>query len=58
MMKSEVAKQSSFPTQEIPITIPPTLAKRAETYALEHGTTITNVVIEALDAFLREQAKT
>lgn len=57
-MKSEVAKQSSFPTQEIPITIPPTLAKRAETYALEHGTTITNVVIEALDAFLREQAKT
>ena len=57
MLKSEVAKKSSFPTQEINITIPPTLAKRAETYAMENGTTITNVVIEALDAFLREQAK-
>jgi len=40
-------------TQEYHLNIPCVLAARAETYAKENDTTITNVVIEALDHFLR-----
>ena len=39
-------------TQQITIHLPCRLAERADKYAIENGTTITNVVIEALDAFL------
>ncbi len=43
------------PTQELTIQIPCRLAERINTYASKSDTTITNVVIEALDIFLREQ---
>ena len=40
--------------QELNIRIPCRLAERIEAYASENSTTLTNVVIEALDAFLRK----
>ena len=40
-------------TQEFTLNIPCVLAARAEAYAKENDTEITNVVIEALDYFLR-----
>ncbi len=42
-------------TQLITMHLPCRLAQRAEKYANENGYTITGVVIEALDAFLRGQ---
>lgn len=40
-------------TQQITIRLPCRLAKRAEKYAKENANTLTGVVIEALDTFLR-----
>ena len=42
-------------TQQITIHLPCRLAERAEKYANENGNTVTGVVIEALDTFLRGQ---
>ena len=42
-------------TQLITMQIPCRLVERAEKYATENGNTVTGVVIEALDAFLRAQ---
>lgn len=56
MTDSEQFKiESKDPTQEIAIQIPHRLVKRIHTYVTKNNTTITNVVIEALDIFLREQ---
>jgi hypothetical protein len=41
-------------TQQITIHLPCRLAERAEKYAKENAHTLTGVVIEALDRFLRE----
>ena len=40
-------------TQQFTINLPCRLAQRAEKYAQENGNTVTGVVIEALDTFLR-----
>ena len=42
-------------TQQITIHLPCQLAERAEKFANKNGDTITGVVIEALDTFLRDQ---
>ena len=42
-------------TQLITMHIPCRLVERAEKYANKNGNTVTGVVIEALDAFLRAQ---
>ena len=42
-------------TQQITIQLPCRMAERAEKYAKETGNTVTGVVIEALDTFLRGQ---
>jgi len=47
--------QCADPTQELIINIPCRLAERIEAYASKNGTTITTVVIESLDIFLRKQ---
>jgi len=47
--------QCSDMTKEFNIQIPCRLAERVEAYASENNTTITGVVIEALDTFLRER---
>ena len=41
--------------EDFRINLPCNLATRVKIYATENDTTITNVVIEALDTFLREQ---
>ena len=43
----------STETQQITIDIPCRLAQRVQKYAKENGDTITGVVIDALDTFLR-----
>ena len=40
-------------TQQFTIQLPCRLVKRADKYAKENGNTVTGVVIEALDTFLR-----
>ena len=45
--------ECSDDTKKITIHLPCQLAERAERYAKENGNTITGVVIEALDTFLR-----
>jgi hypothetical protein len=40
-------------TQQITIHLPCRLAERAKKYAKENGNTVTGMVIEALDTFLR-----
>jgi hypothetical protein len=47
--------QCSDLTKEFTIQIPCRLAERVEGFASANNTTITGVVIEALDTFLREQ---
>ena len=42
-------------TQQFTIHLPCRLAQRAEKYAKDNGYTVTGVVIEALDTFLRGQ---
>ena len=55
-MNSENFKdQCSDLTKEFAIQIPSRLAERVESFASANNTTITGVVIEALDTFLREQ---
>lgn len=41
--------------QLITIQLPKRIVERAEKYAKENGNTITGIVIEALDTFLRSQ---
>ena len=54
---SPIFNQCSDETQQIVINIPCQLAVRVEKYAAETGNTITGVVIEALDTFLRKPPK-
>jgi hypothetical protein len=42
-------------TQQFTIHLPCRLAQRAEKYAKDNGYTVTGVVIEALDTFLRRR---
>ncbi len=42
-------------SKDLHIRIPAKLAKRVRAFALENDNTITGVVIEALDVFLREK---
>ena len=58
-MDSERFKvECADPTQELTIQIPCRLAERINAYASKNDSAITNVVIEALDIFLREQKNT
>lgn len=43
------------PAEEITIRIPCPLAERVAAFAADNRTTVSSVVIEALDFFLREQ---
>ncbi len=47
----------SDPTEEITIRIPCTLAERVAAYATDNQSTVTSVIIEALDFFLRQGSK-
>lgn len=54
-MPKATIDQCADPTQELSLNIPCRLAERIDAYAKETGTDIENVVIEALDLFLRAQ---
>jgi len=54
MDKKDYERQCTNSTQELSIQIPCKLAERVDAFASKSGSTITNVVIEALDIFLRE----
>lgn len=51
-----IADQCTDPTQSITIEIPCALAERADRYAQQNDTALSNVVIEALDTFLRNKS--
>ena len=51
--KEDVSKK----TKDLHVLLPLRLAERVRLHALENETTITSVVIEALDAFLRRQKR-
>ncbi len=53
MADSSVVKDCADPTQSLTIEIPCVLAERIERYAKENGSTMTGIMIEALDKFLR-----
>jgi hypothetical protein len=47
----------SDPTEEITIRIPCALAQRIAAYAADSQSTVSSVIIEALDFFLRQSSK-
>ena len=54
-MKNEMCSgQAGEATREMNIRLPQRLAERIETYAKQNNTVITQVVIEAIDLFLRK----
>jgi len=55
MTSKKLNEPCADPTQELKINIPCRMAERIETYASKNKTSITTVVIEALDIFLRKQ---
>ena len=57
MSSDEFKAQCNNATEEYSIQIPCTLARRLNVFASENQTSITNVVVEAVDYFLRQQAK-
>jgi hypothetical protein len=57
MNKTSEQGQCSDPTQELRIEIPCRLAERIEAYAKQTGTHMAQVMIEAVDEFLRERVR-
>ena len=57
IMKKELENTNESKTKDLHVNIPLRLAKRMRIAAEENDTTITNMVIEALDDFLRKQEK-
>jgi predicted nicotinamide N-methyase len=53
MTDPSITNECSDPTQTITIEIPCALAERIDRNAKDNGTTVTGVMIEALDTFLR-----
>ena len=57
MTEKNVRDRCEDPTQELTLRIPCRLARRIENYSQQTGADIDQVVIEALDGFLRAYAK-
>jgi hypothetical protein len=55
MDNKDIKDQCTDLTKDFNLQIPCRLAERVEAYASANNATITGVVIEALDTFLREQ---
>ncbi|MGD2270794.1 MAG: hypothetical protein PVI06_10390 [Desulfobacterales bacterium] len=53
--ESDKGNKAQEVCEDLIVSLPCNLADRVKLYAAENYTTVTNVVIEALDAFLREQ---
>lgn len=52
MTKESITNECTDPTQSLTIEIPCGLVERIERYAKENRSTVTGVMIEALDKFL------
>ncbi len=50
-----IDKNPKESSKDLHVRIPAKLAKRVKTFALENDNTITGVIIEALDIFLRKK---
>lgn len=50
-----ILDQCKDPTQSITLELPCVMAERVQKLANEKQTTLTNILIEALDSFLRKQ---
>ncbi len=57
MNRKHIKERDTDTSLDLNIQIPSRLVERVENYASETGTTVTNVVIEALAIFLREQKR-
>jgi predicted transcriptional regulator len=55
MKPDDILKECSDPNQTITIDLPCEMATRVQKLADENETSLSNIVIEALDAFLRSQ---
>ena len=56
-MPKTTIDQCADPTRDMTLSIPCKLAERVDAYAKETGSDIENLVIEALDVFLRDRAR-
>ena len=50
-----ILKECKDPTQSITVDLPCAMAERIQKLAKEKDTTLSNILIEALDSFLRKQ---
>jgi hypothetical protein len=57
MSDKSIHEKCKDPTQELTVEIPCRLAERIEAYASQTGTSLAQVMIEALDDFLREKIR-
>ncbi len=57
MSDQSIHENCKDPTQELTVEIPCRLAERIEAYASQTGTSMAQVMIEALDGFLREKVR-
>lgn len=55
MDKETFLNECTDPTQSMTIELPCTMAERVLKLADEKGTSLSNILIEALDSFLRKQ---
>jgi len=55
MDNDTIANECKDPTQDFTITIPCAMVERIQKLADEKDTTLSNILIEALDSFLRKQ---
>jgi len=55
MTEETGSNECSDPTQTLTVELPCQMVERIERYAKENGATVTGVLIEALDNFLRLQ---
>lgn len=56
-MSEETKDQCKDPTENFTVELPCRLIERMERYARENNTTVTGLVIEALDSFLRKEGR-
>jgi len=55
MIEESVSNECSDPTQALTVELPCQMVERIERYAKNNESSVTGVLIEALDSFLRKQ---
>ncbi len=57
MGNDEIKNECKDPTQSVTIELPCALVERVNNLAQENDTTLANILIEALDSFLRQRSQ-